>query len=100
MRKMKKLKVKKKMPLEEYKKLLYGRINIMQSGDFYITIELDNKSIDYFIKLLLDLKNSSNIKSFEIETSTGYDLGVMAQDSFGLILENRDKYDVEEVDII
>ena len=71
--------------------LLIGRLKI--SADKYsVSIELDNKSIDFLIETLLELKNDPEIHHFNFDSDTGSSLGFMSRDSMNLILNNRDKY--------
>lgn len=70
----------------------FGRMKIEYLDKYSVSFELDNKSIDFLIDILNDLKNEPGCHHLNYDSSTGYDLGVMTKDSLNLILNNRDKY--------
>lgn len=69
-----------------------GRMKIECINKHTIQIELDNKSIDFLIETLTELKNTPRLHHFNFDSDTGYSCGFMTRDSFDLILNNRDKY--------
>lgn len=69
-----------------------GRLKIECINKYTIQMELDNKSIDFLIEILLDLKNDPNLHHLNYDSDTGYSIGFMTRDSLNLILNNRDKY--------
>lgn len=72
---------------------LEGRFKIECIDKYTIQIEMDNKSIDFLIETLLELKNESGLHHLNFDSDTGYSCGFMTRDSLNLILNNRDKYD-------
>lgn len=78
----------------EEKQGLEGRLKIECIDKYTIQIELDNKSIDFLIETLLELKKEPGLHHLNFDSDTGYSCGFMTRDSLNLILNNRDKYDV------
>ncbi len=72
---------------------LTGRLKIECINKYTVQIEVDDKSIDFLIETLLELKNVPNLHHFNFDSDTGYSCGFMTHDSLNLILNNRDKYD-------
>ena len=72
--------------------LISGRLKIECINKHTVQIELDNRSIDFLIETLLELKNDSEIHHLNFDSDTGYSCGFMTRDSLDLILNNRDKY--------
>lgn len=71
---------------------IVGRMKIDYLDKFTVQIELDNKSIDFLIQTLQDLKDENGIHHLNFDSNTGYSNGFMTKDSINLILNNRDKY--------
>lgn len=71
---------------------LNGRLKIECIDKYTVQIELDNRSIDFFIETLLELKNEQGLHHLNFDSDTGYACGFMTHDSLNLILNNRDKY--------
>lgn len=71
---------------------LSGRMKIETIDKYSVQIELDNKSIDFLIETLTDLKNEPGVHHLNYDSDTGYSKGFMTRDSLNLILNNRDKY--------
>ena len=65
---------------------------IRLSENIRVCIELDNKSIDFLIDVLLDLKNAPGVHHYNLDSGFGFSQGWMTKDSNDLILNNRDKY--------
>lgn len=72
---------------------LKGRLKVECVDKYTIQIEMDNKSIDFLIETLLELKNEPGLHHLNFDSDTGYSCGFMTHDSLNLILNNRDKYD-------
>lgn len=72
---------------------LIGRLKIECINKYTVQIEVDDKSIDFLIETLLELKNAPDLHHFNFDSDTGYSCGFMTHDSLNLILNNRDKYD-------
>lgn len=72
---------------------LAGRLKIECINKHTVQIEVDNKSIDFIIETLLELKNEPGLHHLNFDSNTGYSCGFMTQDSLDLIINNRDKYD-------
>lgn len=72
---------------------LTGRLRIECINKYTVQIEVDNKSIDFLIETLLELKNVPNLHHLNFDSDTAYSCGFMTHDSLNLILNNRDKYD-------
>ncbi len=71
---------------------LSGRMKIEYLDKHRVQIELDNKSIDFLIEVLSDLKNEPGMHHCNFDSDTGSCNGFMTKDSLDLILNNRDKY--------
>lgn len=71
---------------------LAGRLKIECIDHYTVQIEVDDKSIDFLIETLLELKNDPNLHHLNFDSDTGYSCGFMTHDSLNLILNNRDKY--------
>ena len=71
---------------------LSGRMKIEYLDKYRVQIELDNKSIDFLIEVLSDLKNEPGMHHCNFDSDTGSCNGFMTKDSLDLILNNRDKY--------
>lgn len=69
-----------------------GRMKIECINKYTVQIELDNKSIDFLIETLSELKNTPGLHHFNFDSDTGYSCGFMTHDSLDLILNNRDKW--------
>ena len=80
------------MKKEVVQNLNCGRLKIECIDKYTIQIELDNKSIDFLIETLLELKTVPRLHHLNFDSSTGYSCGFMTKDSLNLILNNRDKY--------
>ena len=76
-------------------KTLYGRLKIECIDKYTVQIEVDNKSIDFLIETLLELKREPGLHHLNFDSDTGYSCGFMTKDSLNLILNNRDKYGKE-----
>lgn len=76
----------------EEKQELKGRFKIECINKNTVQIELDNKSIDFLIETLLELKEVPGLHHFNFDSDTGYSCGFMTHDSLDLILNNRDKW--------
>ncbi len=72
---------------------LKGRLKVECIDKYTIQIEMDNKSIDFLIETLLELKKEPGLHHLNFDSDTGYSCGFMTHDSLNLILNNRDKYD-------
>ena len=73
--------------------LLTGRLRIECIDKHTVQIEVDGKSIDFLIEVLLEMKKEPNLHHLNFDSDTGYSCGFMTHDSLNLILNNRDKYD-------
>lgn len=71
---------------------LAGRFKIECIDKYTVQIEMDNKSIDFMIETLLELKSMPGLHHLNFDSNTGYSYGFMTHDSLNLILNNRDKY--------
>ena len=71
---------------------LEGRMKIEYLDKFTVQIEVDNKSIDFLIETLMELKTVPGLHHLNFDSDTGYSCGFMTHDSLNLILNNRDKY--------
>ena len=69
-----------------------GRMKIEYINKYTVQIELDNKSIDFLIDTLSELKDRPGLHHLNFDSDTGYSCGFMTHDSLDLILNNRDKY--------
>lgn len=69
-----------------------GRMKIEYLNKNTVQIELDNKSIDFLIETLLELKNEKGLHHINFDSDTGYTNGFMTKDSIDIIINNRDKY--------
>ena len=78
---------------KEERQALKGRLKVECIDKYTIQIEMDNKSIDFLIETLLELKKEPGLHHFNFDSDTGYACGFMTRDSLNLILNNRDKYD-------
>ena len=76
-----------------------GRMKIETVDKYTVQIKLDNKSIDFLIGALTDLKNEPGTHHFNFDSDTGYSKGFMTRDSLNLILNNRDKYGENRISI-
>ncbi|MCQ2086876.1 MAG: hypothetical protein MJZ37_02205 [Bacilli bacterium] len=70
----------------------FGRMKIEYLNKNTVQIELDNKSIDFLIETLLELKNEKGLHHINFDSDTGYTNGFMTKDSIDIIINNRDKY--------
>lgn len=59
---------------------------------YTIQIELDNKSIDFLIESLTELKKEPGLHHLNYDSDTGFSNGFITKNSLNLILNNRDKY--------
>ncbi|MGN0804309.1 MAG: hypothetical protein ACI4MS_02890, partial [Candidatus Coproplasma sp.] len=64
---------------------IVGRMKLECIDKYTIQIELDNKSIDFLIETLLELKNEPGLHHFNFDSNTGYSNGFMTSDSLNLI---------------
>ena len=71
---------------------LAGRMKIECVDKYTVQIEMDNKSIDFLIETLLQLKTEPSLHHLNFDSNTGYSRGFMTEDSLNLIFNNRDKY--------
>ena len=78
--------------MKKENKDLSGRMKIEYLDKHRVQIELDNKSIDFLIEVLSDLKNEPGMHHCNFDSDTGSCNGFMTKDSLDLILNNRDKY--------
>ena len=76
-----------------------GRMKIETVDKYTVQIELDNKSRDFLIGALTDLKSEPGAHHFNFDSDTGYSKGFMTRDSLNLILNNRDKYGENRISI-
>lgn len=77
----------------EERQTLKGRLKVECIDKYTIQIEMDDKSIDFLIETLLELKKEPGLHHLNFDSDTGYSCGFMTRDSLNLILNNRDKYD-------
>lgn len=77
---------------KEMNNCLEGRIHIECVDKYTVQIELDNKSIDFLIESLTELKNEVGLHHLNYDSDTGFSNGFMTKNSLNLILNNRDKY--------
>lgn len=66
-------------------------MKIVCLNKYTVQIKLDNKSIDFLIDVLQELKNKEEIHHFNFDSDIGYSMGFMTRNSIDLILNNRYK---------
>lgn len=71
---------------------LSGRFKVECIDKYTVQIEVDNKSIDFLIETLTELKEEPGTHHLNFDSDTGSSCGFMTRDSLNLILNNRDKY--------